>query len=804
MSEQQNGVNRLFRGSLVLLCLLWWGALSGQSFTVIVLDGKNQPLTGALVQLKHVPDSVMKSTFTNGSGAAQFEGVADGMYVAYISHNSYLPMEKTLMVKGGVRRTELRLTDKLNELGAVTVTAARPLIRQEDDKMIIDPEPLANTSTNTLEVLESTPGLYVDQDGGIFLNSATPAVVYINGREQKMSSQDINTILRSLPPGSVQRIEVLRTPSTKYDAASSGGIINIVLKKGVKIGRFGSVNGGMNQGVYGNRFAGFTLNNSGDKSTMYLNGNYSFNDQLEEINALRLLHPDTTLAQVSETRNSNHQGYLGYGITYDVDSTLSLNYDGRLNLSDRISAGLNRNIIETGESIRLMVSDNHVDNNTRFLSVQQDFGMILKIDTAGSVWDTKFGYSYNRGVTDQDYRSEFAVPFPYNLAGGGENFQHRHFWLLQSDLTWKLPLNVNLETGIKSTWQEVSSEADFYTLQNDSMVDDPVRTNAFRHQERINAAYLQASRTFWSDFLLKVGARVEHTRMEGHQTTPADTSFLVNRADWFPYVYLSRKVFSMGEVELRGFLIFRKTISRPGYQSLNPTIRFIDQFLYETGNPALRPQFTDNYEFNISFNEFPVLAVGRNYTRDIFSSVVYQDEEQPAIAIRTFDNLGKSKETYVRGMVGIPPGKRYFFALGAQYNFNHYEGFYEGTPLNYERGSWRFFTFHSLTLFKETKLTMSGFMMHKGNYGFYELKTFGALNMGLSQTFMSKKLQITLNARDILRTMVTAFELNQGSIISSGDRYTDNQRFGINIRYNFGIKTKEEKKGMFGVEPEEM
>ena len=71
----------------------------------------------------------------------------------------------------------------------------------------------------TLEVLESVPGMYVDQDGGIFLNSATPAKVYINGREQKMSNQDISTILQSLPPGSVQKIEVMRTPSTKYDAS---------------------------------------------------------------------------------------------------------------------------------------------------------------------------------------------------------------------------------------------------------------------------------------------------------------------------------------------------------------------------------------------------------------------------------------------------------------------------------------------------------------------------------------------------------------------------------------------------------
>ena len=87
----------------------------------------------------------------------------------------------------------------------VTVTARRPLISQEDDKMIIDPQPIANTSTNTLEILEKTPGLFVDQDGNIYLTSATPAVVYINGREQRMGAQDIAGILRSLPPDNIHR-----------------------------------------------------------------------------------------------------------------------------------------------------------------------------------------------------------------------------------------------------------------------------------------------------------------------------------------------------------------------------------------------------------------------------------------------------------------------------------------------------------------------------------------------------------------------------------------------------------------------
>src|SRR5215218_1559615 len=119
-------------------------------------------------------------------------------------------------------------------------------MRQEDDKTIIDPENLASSSINAYEILEKTPGLFVDQDGNIYLNSTTPATVYINGREQKMSTADIATMLKSLPPNSIASIEIMRTPSSKYDASGSGGIVNVILKKGVRIGFTGSVNAGMN------------------------------------------------------------------------------------------------------------------------------------------------------------------------------------------------------------------------------------------------------------------------------------------------------------------------------------------------------------------------------------------------------------------------------------------------------------------------------------------------------------------------------------------------------------------------------
>jgi len=317
-----------------ILCFIIYSNNSfSQQVKIKVYDYSRNPLIGATVSLTNISDSTQSYATTDIDGIAIFKQIEYTVYSVKISYIGYETLEKALNIKEGTSEYTYKLKESAYALNEVTIEAQKPIIRQEGDKMIVDPENLANISSNTLEVLESTPGLFVDQDNGIYLNSATPAKVYINGREQKMSNQDISIILQSLPPGSVEKIEIMRTPSTKYDASSSGGIINIVLKKGVKIGRFGSVRAGMNQGTYGNRFGGFSINDSGDKYTTYLNANYNYNDREELLNTNRYIGFDTLLAQSSVSRQKSHQMYAGYGISYDPKDNINFNYDGRINYS---------------------------------------------------------------------------------------------------------------------------------------------------------------------------------------------------------------------------------------------------------------------------------------------------------------------------------------------------------------------------------------------------------------------------------------------------------------------------------------
>jgi iron complex outermembrane recepter protein len=779
--------------SLFLLCTVN-AFCQSKSIKIQLMERNNQPIIGANVALKERLDTTKVQYGSTDTSGFVFFTVKNGQqmfltatFIGFKTLNQGL----TISDKSAY---QFVMDEQAEILKGVEIISKKPLMRQEDDKTIVDPEPLINASTSAMEVLEKTPGLFVDQDGNIFITSSSPAKVYINGREQKMSDADIASMLRSLPPNSIDKIEIMRTPSAKYDASSSGGLVNVVLKKGIKIGLTGSVNGGLNQGTYGNQFIGFNLSNNEGEKTSFMNVNYTKSNNFSRINNDRFL-TNSTLNQSSYTTTPTDALSFGYGIGRELGKKWQLNYDGRLIYS------LNNSATETESLLKNKLSEitsdnlNNSTNKRANYSINQGFSTVYKIDTLGSELTSDFSYNYLDNKSNQDYSTAFILPQLNPISGNGDVKNNRHLFAAQIDLKYKFPHQITLETGLKMSVQNYTSETQYF-LSNQK---DNFRTNTYNFKDNIGAFYVQGSKKM-GEFILKIGSRFENTDMTGRQTVPSDTAFKINRTDAFPYLFLSRKVFKIADFELRGFLIARRTISRPTYEKLNPFPQFLDQYLYESGNPNLKPQFTTNYEANISVNDFPIFAYGKNYTEDIFVNVVYPDAKNALVSNKTYDNLGKNVETYFKLLGGIPPGGKYFFVVGAQYSYNDYQDVFANNSVGFQRGSWTFFTYQSLKIDKKTNLTMNGFYRLKGQMQFTELENFGSLNFNLNRQFLDKKLLISLNLSDAFFTNNYQFTLNQGGINSKGARFFDSRRFGINARYNFGLRKKEKGENMFNMD----
>lgn len=755
----------------------------------------------ATVQVYSLPDSSLLQTKVSGAKGCSFTLAPGRHYLVTVSAIGYEKQVKQLPPVGKNTSINFFLKKEIASLQEVVVKSKKPLITQEEDKTVVDATNLANSSTSAYEVVEKTPGAIVDQDGNIYLSSSTPATVYINGREMKMSPDDIASLLKSLPAGSISKIEILRTPSAKYDATNSGGIVNIVLKKGIKIGTTGSVNIRRDQGRYPGTSLGANINKSVGNFSTYLSYQFTRRRSFEEVESRRYINGDTLLAQGSNTRYAPYTQYAGGGAEWSVTKKWNLSYDTRLSYNHNSSDAVSNNDFSTVAGGQLYAqSETPISNRGHSIFWGNSLSSRYKIDSLGSEWSAEINYSYSNNNNRQDYNNNYYLPVVPSEHGYGDLSNKANNADIKTDLLWKLKNNFKLEAGAKFSYSGNNNTAAFYTQKGTAAPQvNNYQTNTFRYTEKITSSYLQLSKLL-GGFTLKGGLRLENTAISGHQLVPADTSFGINRTDLFPYVYIKHNLFKIFQYPLTANAIFRKSISRPGYDALNPSPKFVDQFLYDAGNPGLQPQFTTNYELNVSFEDFPVLAVGINQTSNIFSRVTYQNEVTK-VAYRTWDNLGKNKEIYFR-LFGATPqeGAFFFMYAGLQYNYLDYNGIYQNAPLHYTRGSWTFFGGQEYRFSKTFRANLNGWLYVHGFRAFNELKNMGQLNMSFTKTLLRNKLTLVLSGNDILYTNKSSFRIQQAGVLGRGLRVQDSQRFGITLRYNFGVKPREEKKQQYNQE----
>jgi len=768
---------------------------------IFLKTSSSDSLTNASIQIYALPDSSLFQSQVSKPGRNIFSLKANAKYLVRVSAVNFERADKMVTMASKPVSLTITLIASNKTLAAVTIVSRAPLIKQEDDKTIIDAEPLASSSTNAYEVLEKSPGIVLDQDGNVYLTSTTPATIYINGRQMRMSVDDITSLLKNLPAGSISRIEIIRTPSAKYDASNSGGIVNVVLKKGIKIGSTGSVNMRYDQGVYGTPSAGMSINHSAGIVNTYLSYQFTHRNYFDDIQSNRLIDGDTLLTQNSVTRYSVITNYVGGGIDVEMSKKFDLAYDLRLTANQNSSNAVSVNSFsETSSQNEFYQAQTPISNHGHSIFLSNTLTGKYKIDTLGSEWSNELGYTYTNNNNAQLYTNNYILPADTTEYGNGTSHSPSNWVDFKSDLSLQLKYAWLLEAGIKISDLTNNNQALYY-IQTGNLPEqvDPYQTNTFRYKENINSAYLQLSKTYYA-INFKAGLRFENTDITGNQFVPTDTVFYIKRSDLFPYFYMKRPLFKILGYPLTGNAVFRRSITRPGYSSLNPAPTFIDPFTYSVGNPKLQPQFTTNYEINSTYNDFQVFALGVNDTKDVFSPVTYQNDSTK-IAYRTYDNLGRFKEIYARLFGGLPSGHKYFMYAGVQYNHIQYIGEYESLPLNYSRGSWTFFTGHEFKATSSLKFNINAWMYVNGFRAFNELKTLGQLNMGITKTFVDKKLSIILSGNDILRTNKSVFHLQQGVVLVNGTRTQDTRRIALTLRYNFGIAPKEEKKELFNQQP---
>ena len=260
--------------TLLLLCFLRIISTEAQTTGQInghIIDEKQIPVKYAVVSLFRAADTVqVKSAITTEKGEFKFVNLSEGIYFIAVEWVGYVkklngpftlnPEQQLLSIP------QIVILPETKQLNTVSIVGQKPLIERKSNLLIMN---VANSTlaagSTALEILSKAPGVSIDNDGNISLRGKPGVNVMIDGKLTFLSAAQLASLLRTTDANSIQTIEFMTNPSAKYDAAGTGGLINIKLKKNTNYGTNGTLTAGGGYGSYYKSNAGVTLNHRSKK-----------------------------------------------------------------------------------------------------------------------------------------------------------------------------------------------------------------------------------------------------------------------------------------------------------------------------------------------------------------------------------------------------------------------------------------------------------------------------------------------------------------------------------------------------------
>ena len=508
-------------------------------------------------------------------------------------------------------------TLKPKTLKTATVTTQAPIINHQLDRIVINVDhQITAAGTNTLELIRQLPGIQVSPDGQITLNGRPGVNVLIDGKPTYLSAEDLANLLAGMPSSEVQKLEIMTNPSSKFDSAGSGGMINIVRKHNRADGFNAAVTASAGEANYPRYTGSILLSYKTKHYNLYVNNGYNYSKNIfgrdvtaDILNGNNLLTQQVSASSDITTSRSNN---TTVGLDYYLTPKTTLTVTGNLGVrqyDDRTVSNMNvfdNTLAKTGNTAFTALNTDHPRNYTTGLQFSH------RIDTTGSEWSFDADYSEFR------YR-----PIQYNTtinndsAGKFENendlflAQSRtlHIAGARADYIHPWPGKGKLEAGLKSSDVRTSN------YSTDSSQSD-------KNTENINAAYINIARQY-KKLSLQTGLRAEQTIVNGQGLSMPQTSVRQNYFQLFPTLFAEYKLDTRNNLNIQ----LGRRIDRADYHELVPFRRPLTPTLYFQGNPYLRPDLTWHGEITWSWRNALFLTTAYDIDKDYVRTLPYLDAD---------------------------------------------------------------------------------------------------------------------------------------------------------------------------------
>lgn len=585
---------------------------------------------------------VTDGTMANDKGEFTLTQLPAGEYTVLISFVGYedkrirdIKLEKGKTAELG----NILLPVNSHILEEVKITGVKALIEEKVDRLVYNAEgDISAKGGDASDILKKVPMLTVDLDGNVSLRGSSNIKVLINNKPSTIVASSIADALKMIPADLIKTVEVITSPSAKYDAEGSGGIINIITKKsdiqgmtlnidsgvGLRASNLG-LNGSYRNGKFGMTLGGF--------------GRMFYNKSGGSLNQTTFGSPSVSTRQTNSGDDNGMFGRYNLGFDYDISQNQSL------------SAGVafgTRNLRRDLDYTTKLFTDNsltstsfrEVDGKDNSNNVDLNLDYIRIFKPQQELYVSTY-YSQNNLINNFDADILNSAGEILSRMQNRNDNTNKEF-TVQADFVSPVSTNQSFEVGLKGIFRNVNSDYRYLSASGSGSFSlDPANPSGFLdYSQNIASGYTSYTYTTANKLTLKLGARYEYTTIDAlDQVNPIA---IPSYGNLVPSVNIS-KAFSNGSTVK---LAYNKRIQRPGLQQLNPNYNAANPQNISIGNPGLKPEITDNVELSLSTfagkSYFNFSVFGRQ-TNNAVTRITTPSDTLAGAMVTTFENIGTQK-----------------------------------------------------------------------------------------------------------------------------------------------------------------
>lgn len=763
-----------------------------------VITASGKPLEYANIYLYRRPDTTKVAAFAtaDSGGAFLIQVPMQGNYKVRVARIGLRPYFRELTVGDQpIDLGVLVLQADDNTLQGITITAPKKMIQKTPQGFVVMAEAnLATGGGTATDLLQNTPSVLVDEDGGVSLRGKSPQIL-INGRNSALTSKGLDRI----PASSIDRIEIINNPGAKYDAESEGGVINIILKKNARKGTTGAfaIGGGYGAkyrlnssfmlssqlspkltlgATYDNRFAGRKRWVQAERENFHLDSNHFLiqhrdDDRQENTHNLKL-----NADYVIDKRNDfGLEAIWSHDAQHNFESLTS-----RLENAAHDFTSANNRYSDENEK------GNEYEVSGSFEHRYRKEGMKLNVLLSTSYASTWLRTGITTNSLDET-GGHFGDPFLQR----SDNDADEHITTLRVDQAIPLTGHATLEFGYKGLFRSLYSDFRNLYEQGGDYIYDTRSSNIFNYNDRIHAAYglLRGHTGDKAEPKVRYEAGLRFEQMNYQGASSGAKNFEKSYANAFPNVMVA---YTTGKDAFVKFA-YGKRINRPDLGELNPFLDITDSLNPHTGNPDLVPEIVHALElgYNKDWSGFQLTAnLFYRKGKNTIMNYVFLDSVGHALSKPV--NIGTSETYGLETILGAQLGAIWQFNASVSMYQQHLWGEVEGKSFSSDAFTWYLKTAQNFSFWKGGKIQIIG--NYQAPLAVTQGKRIAVYNvdLGFQQRIMKNKGRIGVSVTDLFYTKRNGNNLYTPDFTSWRRSWVDSRAVVVTFGYTFGTKFKEQ------------